>query len=291
MIFAASEAFFIGMTLLFLSQLWAFIELLSIYKKAQNSYLNDPFWILVALGFGLLAHLLLIIALLSESFWLLELSKLIATYLFLIFLTLIVAQRMVPFFSHSHAERNDRLPLIVFVALALKSLAAFVDIALLEIAIDLALGSFMLYEVLRWRLHTRQAAPILWISHLALYWFIAALFIDAVALVAEQMFGTNSLFLGLHLLLLGFLTTILIGFGSRVTLGHSGQRPHADSVTLLLFYFTILLVLARAALSFSTLFEHHIAWLFDLSITLWILLFVGWAARYAKVLLFQTPSH
>ncbi|MCX6073897.1 MAG: NnrS family protein [Campylobacterales bacterium] len=36
------------------------------------------------------------------------------------------------------------------------------------------------------------------------------------------------LFLGTHLLVLGFLTTILIGFGTRVTLGHSGQPPHAN---------------------------------------------------------------
>ena len=78
-----------------------------------------------------------------------------------------------------------------------------------------------------------------------------------------------------------FLTTLLIGFGTRVTLGHSGQPPHADRYATNIFWFIQAVVVFRGAYAFYT----SELWLFDLSATAWILLYLFWTSRFASVLI------
>lgn len=284
----ASHSFLIlaSMIVLLSAHILGFLELLSIFLKAKNPYKEDPKWMLWALGLGLFSHLLAIIWLQSAAPMLLELAKMIGFYLYLIFLTFAVAQRMVPFFSHSQAPRNPYLLGIIFSLFLLRALAALLELAPFVIAFDMTLGTFCLYEFRRWELRTLSSPPILWILHVGLYWFVAAFFIDALAWFVQMQYAITTLYAGVHAFALGFLTTILIGFGSRVTLGHSGQRPHADTLTQMLFYFTFFVLFSRLALSLShalSLYIEPFLWLSALS---WIILFALWAARYAKVLLF-----
>ena len=83
--------------------------------------------------------------------------------------------------------------------------------------IDLFLGLFLLREFISWKFTPLTSPAILWVLHLGLFWLPIALIISALSLALELLLGTSFYFLGTHLIALGFLTTILIGFGTRVT--------------------------------------------------------------------------
>lgn len=211
-------------------------------------------------------------------------------YMYLIFLTFSVGQRMIPFFSHSFEEKNENFIKTVFVLFLLKTLLAtfntldYVKVA--EIVLDVLLGLYLLREFLRWKFTPFSSPSILWVLQLGLFWLPTAFVIDALALTAELFLDTSFYFLGVHLIAIGFLTTILIGFGTRVTLGHSGQPPHADRFVTGLFWFIQVVVLLRALYSLNIAFGWGANFLFDISFTAWLILFILWAYRYTKVLVF-----
>ena len=94
------------------------------------------------------------------------------------------------------------------------------------------------------------------------------------------------LFLDFHLLILGFLLTILIGFGTRVTIGHSGNPMQPDRWTTLLFNWTQVVVVMRLLVSVAAAYDLDYLLLFDISATAWLLLFIGWGVRFFPVLLY-----
>jgi len=98
-------------------------------------------------------------------------------------------------------------------------------------------------------------------------------------LIAQTVFKRSFLALDLHLVLLGFLTTILIGFGTRVTLGHSGNRMFIDTATKVIFYLTQIVLYFRIIYSFSGSLV-----LFYISVALFVSLFLAWGIKYLPVL-------
>ena len=278
-----------GMALLFLAHATAVFTLYNVYKAGKTPSKEDPFWILTAHIIGLAAHLLWFEGYGSEVAgytwnWF-AIAAPISFNLYLIFLTFSVAQRMVPFFSHSFEPKDPRFLKTAFILFVLKTLFAIIDFTLAEAVTSILLASYMLREFLRWKLPLFKSPAILWVLHLALFWLPTGLFIGALAQLAELYLGTSFLFMGTHLIALGFLTTVLIGFGTRVTLGHSGQPPHADRYATALFWFIQVVVVARMLYSISIGMQWNTSWLFDLSMTTWILLFILWSVRYGNVLI------
>ena len=137
----------------------------------------------------------------------------------------------------------------------------------------------MMREILRWNLPFKQADAVLWILHLAIFWLPISLIIGGFSEMAGLVFEKDFLSLSIHLVVLGFLTTIMIGFGTRVTLGHSGNQMKIDKYTKILFYLTQIVIYFRALYSFS-----GSNMLFDITATLWIVLFVAWGVKYLPVL-------
>ncbi len=281
-----------GMLLLFFSQIFMVKKLQYIYNNGAVADKKDSFWILVAQYFGLLGHFLFLEIELNKyvvvDVNLLSMAVNISFYLYLIFLAFSVAQRMIPFFSHSFTVKNENFVKIVFTLFIFKTLFASFDIKLAEIAVDVVLGAYTLYEFRRWELPLFSSPAILWVLHLALFWIPTAFLLSALSLTAELVLGTSFYFLNIHLLAIGFLTTVLIGFGTRVTLGHSGQPPHADKLVTNLFWFIQIVVILRALFSVNIAFGWGLDFLFDISFSAWLLLFLIWSGRYAKVLLFGT---
>jgi uncharacterized protein involved in response to NO len=99
------------------------------------------------------------------------------------------------------------------------------------------------------------------------------------------MSGTHFLALDIHVIILGFVFTILIGFGTRVTLGHSGNTMQADKVTTLLFYWTQVVVIARILTSFAAALGWNIMPLLNLSTIVWLIMFAAWAWKFFAVLI------
>lgn len=274
----------LGMGVLFLSNIYIVYILDSIYKNGLSPNKQDAFWILTAKYFGLFAHLLFIVSLFVSGVESIAIT--ISFYLYLIFLTFAVAQRMIPFFSHSYEPKAEKLLVVIFTLFVFKALFSIVDIKIAEIVVDALLGFFLLREFLRWKLSPLKAPAILWVLHLGLFWLPTAFLLSALSLVAELLLDTSFYFFNIHLLAIGFLTTILIGFGTRVTLGHSGQSPHADKFVIGIFLFIQLVVILRALYSFNVAFSWGLNFLFDISFTAWLVLFLLWGGRYAKVLIF-----
>ena len=274
----------IAMGILFISLVFIVLKLREIYKSGLASDKSDSFWILTANYFGLLANLLFIFSLFIPS--ILSTAINISFYLYIIFLAFSVGQRMIPFFSHSFAAKNENFVKIIATLFLLKTLFSILDIKIVEIIIDLTLATYFTYEFLRWKLNPFHSPSILWVLHLALFWLPMAFLLSAITLSAELFLDVSFYYLNIHLLAIGFLTTLLIGFGTRVTLGHAGQAPNADKFATAIFISVQFVVLLRALFSFNVAFGWNLNFLFDISFTAWIVLFLAWTLRYFKVLVF-----
>jgi len=278
----------LGMWILFISQVFIVLKLRDIFKTGLADLKEDPYWILMAQYFGIIAHFLFLISQLGLGFDSVAIK--LSFYMYIIFLTFAVGQRMIPFFSHSREEKDERFISTVFVLFALKTILSTFDsytyVKVAEILLDILLGLYLLGEFLKWKLTPFSAPAIVWVLQLGLFWLPTAFFLSALSLVAELFLDTSFYFLNIHLLAIGFLTTILIGFGTRVTLGHSGQPPHADKFVIGIFWFIQVVVILRALYSLNVAFGWGLNFLFDISFTSWLLMFLLWAGRYAKVLMF-----
>ena len=271
-----------GMFTTFIAQILIVTKLHSIYKTGKATDKKDSFWILNANYFGLAGNIFFILSLYVPEA--LNSAINISFYLYLIFLAFSVGQRMIPFFSHSFAPKNENFIKIVFVLFLAKALFASLNIKIVEIIIDLLLGVYMILEFKRWELRPFESHAILWVLHLALFWLPTAFLLSAFSLLGEMFLDTSFYFLNIHLLAIGFLTTVLIGFGTRVTLGHSGQAPHADKFATAIFIFIQVVVIGRALFSINVAFGWGLNFLFDISFTLWLILFLVWGWRYGRVL-------
>lgn len=272
----------LGMGILLLSHLFIIYKLHTIYKTGQAVDKQDAFWILLSSYIGLIGHLLFILSTVNIIFE--NLAIQVSFYLYLIFLTFSVAQRMIPFFSHSYEIKTPKLTLIVFLAFFSKILFYLLNIQIASILIDFLLGVFLLREFISWKFTPLTSPAILWVLHLGLFWLPTALLLSALFGAVELYLGTSFYYIGMHLIALGFLTTILIGFGTRVTLGHSAQAPHADKFVTGLFFFIQVVVILRALFSVNIALGWELNFLFDISLTAWIILFLLWGGRYGKVL-------
>ncbi len=283
-----APAALLGMSVIFMGHLLVVSNFKEIYKGGGSPEKNDPFWLLVAHSVGLAVHLLFIAGFALEFFDISLPWQAVAYsggfYIYLVFLTFTVAQRMIPFFSHVMIKKPEKFIPTVFTALSLKTILFATGFSVAEAVVTLILAIYLLREFLRWRLPIFSSPAILWVLHMGLFWLPAGLLIDAVTTLAGVWLQTSFIFAGMHLVAIGFIVTILIGFGTRVTLGHSGQVPHADKVTVALFWFTEAVVLARFFYSMAMGFGIDMRWLFDLSATMWMLLFIAWGARFGPVL-------
>ena len=282
-LFFSKALIFVAIAVLCIAYLFIFLKLLEIYKNAAVQNKNDSFWILTAIATGFVSQLLFMFSLYFSA--LTNTAVISGFYLYLIFLAFSVAQRMIPFFSHSIVQKNDNFPKFIFILLLLKTVFILTSSLDFQIIIDILLSIYLAKEFLRWKLSPFDSQPILWILHLALFWLPLGFILSALTLILQWTSGLDFYFLGIHLLALGFLTTVLIGFGTRVILGHSGQVPRTDKFTIYLFYFTQIVVLSRALLSVSTALGWKMGYLFDMSATFWVILFAAWSYRYGKILI------
>lgn len=279
------------------AHLLAFKTLLFCYKRSTLAQKLEPLKILVAFSFGVVVHVLWFLyhalGVFAYRYYvpLQSFSFEAGFFLYLILLTFVIAQRMVPFFTMAMVpgvmmKKSPWLLNIVFALFMLKVFFTLFDSALLDAVINLTLGSVFTYEFYRWRLPLLRAPAMLWVIYMALLWLPLAFFMASIEAFSSFLYEEVVLFAysSVHMFALGFLTTMLIGFGSRVILGHSGQDIHADKLTIFLFYFTQLVVLSRLIASFNILSEQY-SFLLSLSAVLWLVLFLLWAKRYLKTLL------
>lgn len=151
---------------------------------------------------------------------------------------------------------------------------------------DIALFIIITNELIKWKLPIFKVPAIMWILYLGLYWIPIAFFISIIeGLLA--FYDPTIIFekAVIHTLSLGYFVTVLIGFGTRVILGHSGNIIHANNFAIFTFIFLQMVVILRIFTSFSLNFE--INYLFLLNLTGFLLIFtlVLWSFKYLAILL------
>ncbi|MBI3873813.1 MAG: NnrS family protein [Arcobacter sp.] len=217
----------------------------------------------------------------------LDLSVLIF-YAYLINLVFVVAQKMIPsFYSVFTQEPKWEKPnYFIYIALILFFLIGVstqFELNLLNKTITLISLAFFSYFLFNLNIYKRTP-PIISILIVGFIW----LEIGIIALFIESFFEIKALRLSLHIFALGFVLNLLIGFGSRVIMGHAAppQKITADRFIVALFILTQAIIVAR--LFSSLLFLNNLplfTGLLHLSIFLWTMLFLGWTIRFWKTIL------
>lgn len=269
---------YIGSFIVLTSLSYTIAIFVQIYKASPIPDLGDQKWIIIGFASGVLSSLFFLLGFTTSNPIFLQLAKLTGVYLYLTITALSVGQRMIPFFSHVMIDKNKKLLPMVYALFALYIIFEIFDLKIGFFFLFIA-GIILAREIKSWNLPFANSDPILWILHLAIFWLPSALILTGFSSLAEMIFEKDFIYLGIHLVMLGFLTTVLIGFGTRVTLGHSGNNMMIDKRTKFLFYLTQIVVYFRALYAFN-----GSSVMFDISITLWLILFIFWAIIYLPVL-------
>jgi len=275
----------LGMLVVFIAQIGAGNILLSIYNASPmyDDEKTDQYWILIAIATGVFAHFLFI---LSSGFPSLHtLSIQIAIYLYLFLVTFTVGQRMIPFFSHAPIEKHVERFRVIVGLLGLHVLLETIQPHSSFLA-DFLLAYLFGKELHRWKLPFPNPNPLIWILHIGLFWIPVSFFLSGVTNILSLSRGLNFLYLDIHTLMIGFIFTLMIGFGTRVTLGHSGNKMEADRLTTMLFYWTQVVVVVRILTSLALANGWDFFVFFDISITVWLVMFGIWGYRFFTVLIF-----
>ncbi|MCK5855286.1 MAG: NnrS family protein, partial [Sulfurovaceae bacterium] len=275
----------LGMVVVFIAHIGAGNILLSIYN-ASPMYENektDQYWILVAIGAGVFANFLFILSSWFPSLHTLSIQ--ISIYLYLFLVTFTVGQRMIPFFSHTPIEKHMERFRVIVGLLGLHVLLETIQPNSSFLA-DFLLAYLIGKELHRWKLPFPNPNPLVWILHIGLFWIPVSFALSGITNLISLSSGLNFLYLDIHMLLLGFIFTLLIGFGTRVTIGHSGNQMKADRLTTMLFYWTQVVIVVRILTSLALVNGWNFFVFFDISITVWLVMFGVWGYRFFAVLIF-----
>ncbi|MGM0519087.1 MAG: NnrS family protein [Campylobacterota bacterium] len=270
----------VGKALLAFVMFYFSILFFKIIKNSNAFEKTDSIIINTVFTFG--ASLLLV-----EAFTSINLSY-IVFYGYLLNTVFIVALRMVPMFYFNITGvkpwkkpkflRESAAILFVLIGVASQFELNF----LLKIVSFISLVLFS-YIIVKLNFYKKTPA-ILSVATYSFFWLL----LGFIVLFIESFLELESLKLSMHIFAVGYITTLLIGLGSRVSLGHAvpAQPIKADKITVYLFLFTQMVVLLRigASLGFIANISFFMNLLYISSIA-WVLLFILWSLRYAKILL------
>ncbi len=288
---------FIALT--FISQLYATIGmmvigigyiklcqiLLAIQTKSTIPVANkkDTTWMLRAFALGGVSHLLFIVDAFIPTY---SLAFGVGFFLYLFLIVIVVSQKMIPFFTANAISGYPINKSSSFIPLLVGALVLKVGLEFLAINAFVANGALTLiltYELFKWKLPYSKAPAILGVLFLSLWWapvgFALYSIQDISLLIGMPIFMEKA---PLHAIALGYFTTILIGFGTRIVLGHSGRTPKADLYAQILFGLIQLMTLMRIFSGIFPQFGYVHALL--TAAGLWIVVFALWSKRYLHIL-------
>jgi len=252
------------------------------YKINKNSILDnkhDTNFMLIGFYAGILSLIIFLSGIDNK------LAVEISIYNFLFVVSFSVAQRMIPFFSHITPIRLDSFLRNIVILLIAHTLFEFTHTNI-SFVIDMILAFYIAYELYRWKLPFPNENAMVTILHISLFWIPISFFISSIT-KAFSLFNDNIfLAMDIHSLMLGFLFTVLIGFGTRVTIGHSGNMMIATPYVKFLFVFSQIVVIVRLAVSIVASLGYNFMIIFDISITMWLLMFIFWLYKFFAVIVF-----
>lgn len=197
-----------------------------------------------------------------------------------------VAHRMIPFFtSNALSQPNVPRPFWPWWTILAASVAhgalSFAGATSWLWLCDAPLAASALYLSYLWGLRRSLSNPLLAVLHVGFAWMGIAMLLFAVqSFVLFYSHGATSIwgFAPLHALTIGSYATLMIGMGTRVTLGHSGLPFNIDTPIKLMFIGMQLVALMRVLADVLPLQSGYI-W-HVVSALGWLACFSPWVWRY-----------
>ncbi len=279
---------------MFASYLMVSQLLWQLYKQSSVTERFDVNWILLALAAGAISHLLFLISFIDPGQITINRAAINSgffLYLFMLIITL--SQKMILFFTEGkvvgYQANRSRYFLHSLAGLLLLKVVFIIGAVNSYGIIDGVLFVVTLRELIRWRLPVRKVEAILWVLYLSLIWIPIGFLLFFIDSFSQFILGpTGWVFekAPLHAIGIGYFTTLLIGFGTRIILGHAGQKPAADRYAITLFWLVQIVVLVRLAAGVMLNSEMPLyREMITTSALLWLGLFLLWSTRYIKLLL------
>jgi uncharacterized protein involved in response to NO len=150
--------------------------------------------------------------------------------------------------------------------------------------VDLPLAAVILHLALRWGLTRSIGVRLLAVLHISLLVLTLALAVSgglSVAVFAGALPHTG--LAPVHLIAIGYFSSMLIAMVSRVSLGHSGRPLEADTLTWVCYFGVIASALVRAATEFVP--QAMLGGVMLAAGLLWLGAFGAWAWRYVPMYL------
>ena len=278
---------------LFVIQIFSFILLFKIHKKSLMKIKEDTKWVLIAFFVGLISHFLFMVSNFefNYSYIVSKIAINSGFYLFLFMIVFTISQRMIPFFTTAKApdykiNKSPKLLETIFSLLVLKVVLLTFDNVKLNLIADIPLFILIVKELIKWKLPTFKVPAIMWVLYLGLYWIPVAFFISIIestmAFISPEIFFEKVV---IHTIALGYFVTVLVGFGTRVILGHSGSTPHANNFAIFIFVSIQVITLLRIFASFSTNLGLNYQFLLNLTAILLVIGLLLWSSKYITILL------
>lgn len=302
--FAGSLLFFIGLFItpflqtsgmftILIAQILSFYKLFLIQKKSLMKNKNDTLWVLITFAAGIVSHVLFFIISIvpSIAFLAQPIATNVGFYLFLFALIFTITQRMIPQFTGFKIKdyvitKTPYLLEMMYGLLVLKIFSLTLGNTILNLLVDTALFILFTRELWQWKLPLFKVPAIIWVLYLALLWIPLGFFISTLIGLLDLVFGMTFVVekVVIHTFALGYFTTMLIGFGTRVILGHSGRTPNADKIAIALFIFLQLVVVIRLFASISSNFGFDYIFWINHSALLMVFALLAWSIKYLWIL-------
>lgn len=250
--------------------------------------------VLLAVG-GAASALLLAGIVREEAAWIAVAAN-AGVWLFLLPLFLVVAHRLVPFFSsrvlsgYAVYRPAFSLPFLA-AACALHFVLESAGLLGWTWVADSPMAAWVGWLAWKWGLAQSFRARLLAMLHVSLAVLSAALAVSSLASLATLagmpgMFGRGPL----HLLAVGYFAAMTLGMVSRVSLGHSGRALEADRLTWYGFLAIIGVGAARALADFLPLAGLPRSVLLAASAVGWVAVAGAWAVRFVPMYLSPRPD-
>lgn len=288
-----SKITFIFQIMMLIAQMISFKLLYSIHKKSAVKIKEDTKWALISFFAGLIFHTLFIVSNL-DFIYSYEVSKVAINggfYLFIFMIIFTISQRMIPFFTTAKdatykINKSENLLLLVFGFLVLKVILLSFDNAKINLIADIPLFIIITKELIKWKLPIFKVPSIMWILFIGLYWIPIAFFISILQ-GFMAFYEPNIIFekAVIHTLALGYFITMLVGFGTRVILGHSGSIIHANNFATFIFICVQIVTILRIFTSFSPNFELDYIFFVNLTVSLLLIVLFLWSSKYITILI------
>lgn len=242
-IFLSSTIYLAGLILLAYGILKSLVLFINTYNKSTQNEKFDVFWLIFIYSMSLLSAVGFAFSHIFPA--LLNTIVYFTFYIFFVPLVFIVSQKMLPsfymfYFNETIKESNKKLTLSVLFCIFLLFVARSLDIKSI-VFIASSFGSVLsLWLFIENKVLFRKCKPILFILQAGIMWLVIAF----ASGLAEVVWNISS-HLQIHLFGVGFIGTMLIGFGTRVTLGHSNQKIIADKLTTAIFILYQLVIILR----------------------------------------------